>query len=167
MDGLAVGSLLAILARGPQGLAGAARAARIPGWVSAATLGLLLATRGQLAYGDPFMLTFGLNAIMVLMGAILVNAAAAGPSGRLTRWLEARPLTQAGRYSYALYLWHQPVIICLTLLGLKAGTIPAILGSDLPGVILLGLIAGVISIGLALASWRWLEEPILNPRRAP
>ena len=167
MDGLAVGALLAAAARGAEGMAGVARLVRPWGWGAAAVLTVLIAVRGRFDYGDPFVLAFGMNAAVVVIGALMVNAAASGASGVLGRSLEARPLVAAGRYSYAIYLWHQPVIICLTRLGLTSSVIPTLFGSELPGALLLVLVAGSLTIGISVASWRWVEAPILNARPAP
>ncbi len=161
MDGLAVGALLAVAAYGAEGLAGAARAARGWGWAAAAALVTLIAVRGRFEYGDPFVLAIGMNAAVVLAGVVMVNAAASGQRSRVGRFLEARPLVAAARYSYAIYLWHQPVIICLTTFGLTAHALPALLGSELPGFLLLALVAGVLTTAIAVASWRWVEAPIL------
>lgn len=161
MDGLAIGALLAVLAHGPEGLAGAARAVRGWGWLAGGALVLLVAVRGRLDYGDPFMLALGMNAAVVFAGAVMVNAAASGSGGPVSRFLAAPPLVAAARYSYAMYLWHQPVIICLTSLGLTAHILPAIAGSELPGFLLLALVAGVLTVAIAVASWRWVEAPIL------
>jgi peptidoglycan/LPS O-acetylase OafA/YrhL len=162
MDGLAVGALLAIAVRGPGGLAAAARGIRIPAAISVPILGAILLVRGELRYGDPFMLSFGLNALMVVCGGALLLSLAPGAGRWPTRWLESRSLVLLGTYSYALYLWHQPVILVLTGLGLTAVTLPPVLGSRLPGMLLLTLVAGALTAGLALLSWRLVEGPALG-----
>ncbi len=161
MDGLAIGALLAVMAQGADGLAGAARAARRWVWLAGAALVSLVAVRGRLDYGDPFMLAFGMNAFVIVAGVLMVNAAASGRASLVGRLLEARPLVATARYSYAIYLWHQPVIICLTTLGLTARVVPAVAGSELPGFLLLAGVAGVLTVAIAVASWRWVEAPVL------
>ncbi len=162
MDGLAVGALLAVLAHRADGLAGAARAARPWGWGAALLLIGLVLVRGRLDYGDPFMLAFGMNAFVIAAGVLMVNAAATGEATLVGRFLHSRPLVALARYSYAVYLWHQPVILSLTSLGLTAHLIPAVAGSELPGFLLLAAIAGGITLAIAMASWRWIEAPVLN-----
>jgi peptidoglycan/LPS O-acetylase OafA/YrhL len=167
MDGLAVGALLAAAARGPGGMAGAARAARPWGLGGGVLVAALIAVRGRFDYGDPLVLAFGMSAAVIALGALLVHAVAAGTSGAPWRLLEARPLVAAARYSYAIYLWHQPVIVCLTNIGLTASALPRVGGSQLPGTLLLALVAGILTIAISIVSWRWVEAPILNARRAP
>lgn len=63
------------------------------------------------------------------------------------RGLEAKWLTGLGLISYALYLWHWPVLKALEILWPRA-----------PDGALVGAI--LISIGLAFLAWRYVEEPI-------
>lgn len=159
MDGLAVGGLLAMMVRGGTGAAGTARSLRLPALFAALLLVLLAAWRGRLAYGDPFMLALGLSALALVAGAVMLYAMGRDLAGRGPRWLESGPLPLLGKYSYALYLWHQPVILWLAGAGIGAALLPPILGSRLPGVLLAGLIAGAVSLALARLSWRLLEQP--------
>lgn len=61
-------------------------------------------------------------------------------------FLGAAPLRALGRVSYAVYLWHIPV---LWILGSPTGWAAAAL-------------VAALSIGIAAASWRYIEEPILR-----
>lgn len=76
-------------------------------------------------------------------------------AGRLLLW---RPVQWAGTRSYAIYLWHLPLIIF-------AGR----LGYGLPG----ALVAVAVALIAAALSWRFVERPFLRlkrrfePRTAP
>jgi peptidoglycan/LPS O-acetylase OafA/YrhL len=162
MDGLAVGAFLAGRVRGPDGVAGAARACRVPALLAALLLGGLLVWRGRLAYGDPYMLTFGLNALMLLAGCLLLLGVAQAERGPVGWLLRLRGLRLLGKYSYALYLWHQPIILWLVAAGFAAAA-QAWVGGSLPlTLLLMGLVAGVCSLLVALLSWWLVESPMLR-----
>lgn len=95
-----------------------------PGWIAAVPV---LGTVAVLAGGD--------------------SSAVWGP-----RWLAARPMTFVGDVSYAVYLWHWPLVVVL----------PVALDRDLD----LTLGAGILGLSLVLAwlSTRFLEDPL---RRGP
>jgi hypothetical protein len=62
------------------------------------------------------------------------------------------PMRFLGRISYSLYLWHWPILVLPE----------AALGHALPGVARLGL--AVLSIAVAAASQRWIEDPVRHGR---
>ncbi len=88
----------------------------------------------------------GLPALLpaVATAAVVIGGDRRGPA----RWLLSRaPLRWFGRISYSLYLWHWPFLVLPVLA----------LGRELALDERLAL-AG-ISIAVATASWRWIEEP--------
>ena len=85
--------------------------------------------------------------------ALLVAAILGGRA----RWLAARPLVGLGAVSFGLYLWHMPVILALR----GAGIFPE-------GEPLLSTLAVLaVSLPLAWASWRLVEQPLLERAAAP
>lgn len=74
---------------------------------------------------------------------------ACGPCAAANRTLLAyAPAVWTGQISYALYLWHWPLL-----------AFPVFVLGDKPsGIIRLGLLA--LSFLLAAATWRWLERPL-------
>ena len=82
----------------------------------------------------------------VLSAALLIVAAVACQDTRIVQWLASRPMVWMGRRSYALYLWHWPVIVLLR------WTVEL----DSPWV---KLAAAAVSVALAEASMRWVEWP--------
>ena len=97
---------------------------------------------------DPAVYPGGL-VLAAIAAAALVAAAASG--GRVASVLGVAPLRWIGVRSYAMYLWHWPVIaLTAALTGEAAGThwlwVPTI----------------CLTLGLATASWRFIESPILR-----
>jgi peptidoglycan/LPS O-acetylase OafA/YrhL len=74
---------------------------------------------------------------------VLIATARSRINGVILSW---RPLVFIGKISYSWYLWHWPLFFLDRILA------PG--GKGLPPVLLLA-----ISFGLALVSWRWVEQP--------
>jgi peptidoglycan/LPS O-acetylase OafA/YrhL len=111
---------------------------------SIAGLVLLMCTVGD---RERFLASWGFGATAVLAGAAVV--AVTSPSSRVGRVLGMRPLVWVGTRSYAIYLWHWPVIV-LTRPHVDVG----IDGWRLLAARL--LITGL----LAEVSWRLVEQPV-------
>ncbi len=93
--------------------------------------------------------TFLYRGGMVVLSVLtaLVIAVAIHPGARLGRLLGVEPLRWFGERSYAVYLWHYPVIVLTTPVGARPSLARATLqlGS---------------SVALAAASWRLVEQPV-------
>ncbi len=134
-----------------------ARVAKIPAWLSTAAVaaGLALIVAGAFLFDleTPFPGTAAL--VPVAGGALVLAGGLRQPLGPLSRLLALSPMRFIGRISYSLYLWHWPVLV-----------LPAVLfGGPLPGPIRLGL--ALLTIPLAAASQRWVEDPIRHGRFVP
>jgi peptidoglycan/LPS O-acetylase OafA/YrhL len=81
-------------------------------------------------------------------GGVVLAAASTGVMSWLLSW---SPLRWLGIRSYGIYLWHWPVIALAT-----AALWPQ--RTD----IWLWLAEATLAIGLAAASWRWVEQPIIR-----
>ena len=91
----------------------------------------------------------GRGALCCVATATLIVGMEYAPAAAVARVLSWSPARRLGDYSYAMYLWHWPVIV----VGGLAGVIPS---AWLPrAVIVLGL-----TIGLAAMTWRWVEQPV-------
>jgi peptidoglycan/LPS O-acetylase OafA/YrhL len=133
----ALGALLALLA------------ARLVIRVRAASLGLGLVGAGMLGASlwlisdsTPFPGTWTL---LPVIGTVLLILVGTHTPNALTRALATRPLVTVGDYSYSIYLWHWPFIVFATVLW--------------PDVSYAPLAAALLSVGPAVASYRWVEEP--------
>ncbi|GAA3635525.1 acyltransferase family protein [Microbacterium awajiense] len=81
---------------------------------------------------------------------LLLIAGQADANNPVSRMLSCRPLVAIGDRSYSLYLWHWPIIV-----------IASALFPDAPG---MKLIAAVIAAVPAIASYRFVEQPLRRRR---
>lgn len=106
------------------------------------------------AYGmrdDAFLTYRGGLALVAVLSALAIWAAVA-PGSPLGRLLDAAPLRFVGMRSFGIYLWHWPVFVLLCAL------VPD--ENDPTTAPLVGLTALAVSLGAALASYRFVEQPI-------
>src|SRR5215472_14064146 len=117
-------------------------------FVGMAGLAALAWAVGHFSGADAAVYPAGL-VIAALAAAGLTRAAAA--PGTIGGLLSLPPLRWLGVRSYGIYLWHWPVIaIAVALTGQRTGNV------------WLWIIEAAAAIGLAAASWRWIETPILR-----
>jgi peptidoglycan/LPS O-acetylase OafA/YrhL len=116
----------------------------VAGWVGVAAMlsgGFLLDVQGQFP---------GYVALWPLIAAALVIIAGqTGSAFGVDRWLSAKPLVRMGDLSYALYLWHWPVLVIYLIWRNQAS--PSVLG----GCAVIGF-----SLVLAYLTMRFVELPM-------
>jgi hypothetical protein len=100
----------------------------------------------------------GPTALLPCVGTALVLASSQTGRSTTARALSWRPLVFVGAISYSLYLWHWPVIILSKALLIVPPGAPA---SVVNGAMF------ALSFGLAVLSWKFVEQPFRNPRRVP
>jgi peptidoglycan/LPS O-acetylase OafA/YrhL len=84
--------------------------------------------------------------IIPVAGTLLLLASGTNKSVLTTRLLSLRPVTLIGDYSYSIYLWHWPaIVVAATVLGRSRWVLVS---------------AVLISMIPAVASYRWVEQPI-------
>jgi peptidoglycan/LPS O-acetylase OafA/YrhL len=127
------------------------RALLVVGVVSLVALATLVMTVG----GESAWLYRGGFLLVAVLTAGLLAGAVGAPGGPLAVGLGVWPLRSLGRISYAVYLWHFPVVLYLT----HART-------GLPGLPLLSLRA-LVTIALATASWVLVESPVRRSWHLP
>ena len=122
--------------------------ARVPDAIGLAGMAVLAWAMGHFAGTDRVLYPAGLLIAALAAGGVVLAAASPG----LVSWaLGGSALRWIGIRSYGIYLWHWPVI------ALADAAFPQQVPAHwiwLPEV--------ALSVGLAAASWRWVEEPIIR-----
>lgn len=155
MDGLAMGALIALAVRGPSGIAPLVPWAWRLGAMSAAAFLTIVILRRDFSTEDAVILTAGISCLTIMYASLLVLSLTFRP---LTSVMELPVMRWFGKYSYGLYVWH-PIVNMLLLhspLTAQFGV-----ASKLEVVLLLAL-AFTISVLVTLASYRFLEAPLLR-----
>jgi len=161
-DGLAMGALTALVVRGRD--ASEIRTLLRRGLCAICPLCLLFAvpldtTFGRaLKAGNSYFLVSSCTACAIL--AIL-----SVPKSFMIRPLEWSALRAFGRYSYALYLFHNTIAGVLRDFVLRPSRMPLVFGSSFPSQFFFYLAAGGASLGAAALSWHLYEERFLRLKR--
>ncbi len=113
-----------------------------------AGLAVLAWAIGHLSGADPAVYPAGLGIAALAAGGLTLAAAA---NGTVSALLSLRPLRWLGVRSYGIYLWHWPVI-----------ALTAVVRGPGPAAPWLWVVEAAVAIGLAAASWKWVETPILR-----
>jgi peptidoglycan/LPS O-acetylase OafA/YrhL len=165
MDSLALGAWAAMLVRDHSNSESVARVGR-----RLMTAGLLLlvpviAHYGWLAHGKPATQIIGYTGLILAGAGLILLVHCAPPTSMLRRVFELWILRQAGKYSYAMYLFNIPVFYWVARLGLDPEADSSWLGSRL---ITLGSFCFVAVTACALcavASWYLVEKNFLSLKR--
>jgi peptidoglycan/LPS O-acetylase OafA/YrhL len=165
-DALAFGALLALLLRSDSWKPRLVAALPWVGGASALALAAIVMRTHGLNRQNLLMQLYGYTLIAILAGVATARAALAETSG--LPGLGARILTFFGKYSYGIYVVHVPVkVAVLAALGggsrWQSGHNPIVVD------LIFTAATTVISVGLALVSWRLIERPflLLKDRLAP
>jgi peptidoglycan/LPS O-acetylase OafA/YrhL len=165
MDALAVGALVALVARGPNGLRDLARWARpIAGLTFAGLLAVVIWRRG-LPSEDVVVSTIGYSLLAFLFGAILVLGLTSPPEAALSKALTSPTLRLFGRYSYALYVFHHPLLTLVKQRTSSLQAVPLLPGLRLPAQVLFTAVGITILLGVASLSWHLYEKQFLKLKR--
>jgi peptidoglycan/LPS O-acetylase OafA/YrhL len=166
VDSLAVGALIACAARDPRGLR------MLTPWLKpiaiAAAIGLIAITSFQRRLGyeqGELRWAIGLGFIAILAGCLLLLALTTPPTSLLHRLLTRRWLMAFGKYSYALYLLHAPILEIILGKVYPLHRFLAIGNSQLPGQIIFAAICFPTFFAAAFLSWHLFEKHFLTLKR--
>ena len=163
MDTLAIGALIAVQARRPEGLHAWRRWIVPAGLAGLAAFLVVALWRGAppsagtwaLLMLDPYMLAVGYSAMALACGAFVAGAIVFAPIV-LARGL----LPRCGTIAYGLYVWHVPVALGLSWLASR--WLPVAANRYWP--MQLAMMAAGLGASFAVAtlSYRWFEQPFLR-----
>jgi peptidoglycan/LPS O-acetylase OafA/YrhL len=155
LDGLAIGSLIALAVRGPRGIKPLIRWAFVAAILSGATmLGIGLLPNERL-------LDLPTLVIAIFFGSLLVLAVASRTSTLWGIFWRSKVLSFFGKYSYAMYVFQLPLIRILDPV-FSAEGLCLRLGSIFYGRILYILVMMAITTALAYLSWHLYEKHFLR-----
>jgi peptidoglycan/LPS O-acetylase OafA/YrhL len=154
MDGLVLGSWLALAARAPGGLAWLTDLARPTLWISGCVAcGTTILGKRLLGIPDA--------AWAVFCGALLVQVVAAARSSQISRFGNSRSLQFFGKYSYAMYVFQLPLIYMLAPLVTAPGLAYS-LGHAWLGQAVYCAVFFALTTAMALLSWHTFEKHVLR-----
>jgi peptidoglycan/LPS O-acetylase OafA/YrhL len=164
LDGLAIGALIALIARGPAGIGRLIRPARFIAPAAGIAIVLMVGVMYKLGYRSgigqsPGYVIAGPTLFALMYAGLLVLAVAA--DGWLKRIFNLGFLRVFGKYSYAVYLLHLPIMI---LIGehlfkparLRAGP------TMLPGLLAFYAVTWTAALLTAIVSWHLVEKHFLK-----
>ena len=181
MDSLAIGALIAAAIRSEPDFARLRSLALPAAGAAAFVLATIALLRDEFSPFDTLTFALGLSAFVALFGALLIACIAAPESSWLQTVIAHPALRAAGRYSYAMYIFHLLVAFALLdrVLAFQAdhdvSLVRTIGGSQIPVNIAFSAAATAITVVLAYASWHLYEKRFLqlkshfrtSPRAAP
>ena len=166
IDTLAIGAWLAIIARD------AARRDIVERWAPrafvVALVALVIANLPDVrmfGYGVS-MQTVGFPLLAVIAASLIsIGTGKAEKNARIRSFFSSRMLVTAGKYSYAMYVFHLPLVILLEIAGLHMRTLS---GGRPPGILAALAYSVLLSLAtflVAFASWHLYEKHFLKLKR--
>jgi peptidoglycan/LPS O-acetylase OafA/YrhL len=164
MDTLALGGLIAVIARDPELLRRSVRWARPVGATAILALVILDLSRHGLPLLDERVLVYGLSGVSLTFGAAVMLVVGGAP-GTLQSVMANRVLTFFGRYSYGLYVLHFQIMEELKKQAANHDLVRTVWGSFIPFDLAFAAVALTLSVSAAWLSWQLFEKQVLKLKR--
>lgn len=162
LDGLAVGALTTLCIRSLDPM----ELRRLLPGVAIATSTLAAITFAPIQSHLFILFNVGIQHTAVALATACAILGALTSASRALVWvLSSGPLRTLGRYSYAMYLFHYPLVAGLRDRVLAPLRMPVIAGSSLPSQVAFDLVATLATLFVAIASWHAYEKWFLRLKR--
>ncbi len=169
-DSLAIGAMLALAARDPEDWKTALKwAARLtlPALCGIVALMALLDLRPKFMEEQSVLPSLNYSLLAIFFGGCLAMAVCTTKESFVYRSLTSPFLKFFGKYSYGLYVFHQPLMILYAKVGIHTDRLTGVLGSKLLAVLAVNGMAFAVSIVIALLSWNLYEKQWLKLKDLP
>ncbi len=163
VDSLALGGLVAVMARRRNGLRDFVGAAKIVAVICVLGVGIIYARVHDFQPKYQIVRTAGFTLLALLFGAILVLSVTAKADGLAGRVLGGRVLRFFGKYSYGLYIFHV-LIVPPVRESVSAVRMAGHIGA-FGGLAVHIAACFLVSIAMALLSWHLFEKWFLELKR--
>lgn len=167
LDSLALGALVALSIRDDDTWKIVVKGAPAAASLAACGLMVLMAFTRSVYFEEFWMGTIGINLWAVLFAGSLVVALSSQPGSFIHRTGSSRFLGFFGKYSYGLYVWHQPVNLILGRAGINSDHMTEALHSKVLAVVSVNGIILTASVVVAYLSWHLLEKQFLKLKELP
>jgi peptidoglycan/LPS O-acetylase OafA/YrhL len=167
LDSLAIGALVGLALLDDRHWKIAEKIAPLLTALAATGLMVLIWLTGAVSFGAFWMGTAGITLWGLFFGGCLVIAIQSKAGSLVYRGCSSRFLRFFGKYSYALYICHQPLILGLVSRGIDSDHLTVVLGSKLLAVLAVNGIAFSIATVLAYLSWHLFEKQFLKLKDLP
>lgn len=170
-DALATGAWIALFLRGPGSRWRMLTGARLLAPVALVAVFVLLGWVYFIAHyrsgivTSPAYYMFAFSLFALAFGGLLVIALAAPPTTLLGRVLRSRILTMFGKYSYAIYLLHSPIMVLIAEYLWGPDKFVQAFGSRYLGQLIFYVLGFSLSLAAGWLSWHLYEKWFLELKR--
>ena len=164
MDSLAVGALCALLVRSNLNTNKVLKAARLTTFLAGAGLLFILAHRGGADENNPLMESIGYTLLAFFFGGIILLSLDAAENNVLSWLLSCPILVVFGLYSYAIYVFHSPLIQLFDR-WFPVQRLSLDVHSRSLGLEIHVLLSMLVSLLIGVLSWNLYEKHFLNLKK--